>query len=162
MPVLCYFLDQSFRTHRSGGNRVGRSADRSTEGTANAANSEASAFVDPYQQLTELFRLLEREGNLLSLEIDDLYNQPTAAFPNKSPEVTELYRNLLIIKATSQASIKSLKQCLGGLQRDNVSNSSNTTNPTTTEVKASVATSSVGAVATNLNTTSSSLDVGSS
>ncbi|VUZ41952.1 unnamed protein product [Hymenolepis diminuta] len=154
--------DQSFRTHRSGGNRVGRSADRSTEGTANAANSEASAFVDPYQQLTELFRLLEREGNLLSLEIDDLYNQPTAAFPNKSPEVTELYRNLLIIKATSQASIKSLKQCLGGLQRDNVSNSSNTTNPTTTEVKASVATSSVGAVATNLNTTSSSLDVGSS
>ncbi|KAM3187043.1 hypothetical protein ACTXT7_003073 [Hymenolepis weldensis] len=92
----------------------------------------------------------------------DLYNQPTAAFPNKSPEVTELYRNLLIIKATSQASIKSLKQCLGGLQRDNVSNSSNSTNPTITEVKASVATPSVGAVATNLNTTSSSLDVGSS
>lgn len=42
----------------------------STEGTANAANCEASAFVDPYQQLTELFRLLEREGNLLGLEID--------------------------------------------------------------------------------------------
>ncbi|KAM3187042.1 hypothetical protein ACTXT7_003072 [Hymenolepis weldensis] len=62
--------DQSFRTHRSGGNRVGRSADRSTEGTTNAANAEASTFVDPYQQLTELFRLLEREGNLLGLEID--------------------------------------------------------------------------------------------
>ncbi|VDM31184.1 unnamed protein product [Hydatigera taeniaeformis] len=81
--------------------------------------NDAPALVDPYHQLNELFRLLEREGNLLGRDIDDLYNQPTVAFANRSPEVTELYRNLLIIKATSQASIKSLKQCLGGLQRDN-------------------------------------------
>ncbi|KAM7540311.1 hypothetical protein Aperf_G00000039675 [Anoplocephala perfoliata] len=116
--------DQSFKMHRSGGNRAARSADRSTE-TVNLSNPEAPALVDPYQQLNELFRLLEREGNLLGREIDDLYNQPTEAFPNKSPEVTDLYRNLLIIKATSQASIKSLKQCLGGLQRE--SSNSNTT-----------------------------------
>nr|CDS28657.1 expressed protein [Hymenolepis microstoma] len=154
--------DQSFRTHRSGGNRAGRSTDRSAEATTNAANAESSAFVDPYQQLNELFRLLEWEGNLLGREIDDLYNQPTAAFPNKSPEMTELYRNLLIIKATSQASIKSLKQCLGGLQRDNTNNSSSNAIPVTTEVKAGALTPSACAVASNHNTTSPSLEMGHS
>uniref|UniRef100_A0A158R827 PH domain-containing protein n=1 Tax=Taenia asiatica TaxID=60517 RepID=A0A158R827_TAEAS len=119
--------DQSFRTHRSTGSRSGRSADRKLaldapspySSEVNLSANDAPALVDPYHQLNELFRLLEREGNLLGRDIDDLYNQPTVAFANRSPEVTELYRNLLIIKATSQASIKSLKQCLGGLQRDN-------------------------------------------
>ncbi|EUB64621.1 Oxysterol-binding protein-related protein [Echinococcus granulosus] len=119
--------DQSSRSHRSSSSRTGRSADRKFaldtpspySAEVNLAASDAPALVDPYQQLNELFRLLEREGNLLARDIDDVYNQPTAAFANRNPEVTELYRNLLIIKATSQASIKSLKQCLGGLQHDN-------------------------------------------
>ncbi len=36
----------------------------------NNLNQGEPSFVDPYQQLNELFRLLEREGNLLCREID--------------------------------------------------------------------------------------------
>uniref|UniRef100_A0A5K3FA39 PH domain-containing protein n=2 Tax=Mesocestoides corti TaxID=53468 RepID=A0A5K3FA39_MESCO len=115
---------QRTSTSTYGLSRAGRSAEKkfleppSPHPSEVTSSSSVPAIVDPYLQLNELFRLLEREGNLLSKEIDDLYTRPTVAFSSRNPEVTELYRNLLLIKATSQASIKSLKQCLGGLQRD--------------------------------------------
>ncbi|BHF59893.1 Oxysterol-binding protein-related protein 11 [Sparganum proliferum] len=87
-------------------------------------------FLDPCIQLHELFRMLEQEGTNLSNDIDNLYASPALTFAHRNPEVTEVYRNLLILKATSQAAIKSLRKCLTSIQSSglNVAATDNSSN----------------------------------
>ncbi|KAL7062313.1 hypothetical protein AAHC03_0926 [Spirometra sp. Aus1] len=92
--------------------------------------STSPVFLDPCVQLHELFRMLEQEGTNLSNDIDNLYASPALTFAHRNPEVTEVYRNLLILKATSQAAIKSLRKCLTSIQSSglNVAATDNSSN----------------------------------
>uniref|UniRef100_A0A3Q0KQV2 Putative oxysterol-binding protein n=1 Tax=Schistosoma mansoni TaxID=6183 RepID=A0A3Q0KQV2_SCHMA len=91
-------------------NEVNHTSDQSPNG--NFPIADASTFPvfcpgrpsDPRVQLGELFRQLEFENHALSTVIDRTYI--------RSPEITDVFKNLLLSKATSQATLDCLKRCM--------------------------------------------------
>ncbi|KAK4470208.1 hypothetical protein MN116_005784 [Schistosoma mekongi] len=67
---------------------------------------------DPRIQLAELFRQLELENQALSSVVD------TTSI--RSPEITEVFKNLLLSKATSQATLACLKRCMELIKRQDI------------------------------------------
>ncbi|CAH8573270.1 unnamed protein product [Heterobilharzia americana] len=67
---------------------------------------------DPRTQLSELFRQLEYENQALSAVVD--------ATSIRSPEITEIFKNLLLSKATSQATLACLKRCMDLIKRQDM------------------------------------------
>ncbi|CAH8607441.1 unnamed protein product [Schistosoma rodhaini] len=91
-------------------NEVNHTNDQSPNG--NFPIADASTFPvfcpgrpsDPRVQLGELFRQLEFENHALSTVIDRT--------SIRSPEITDVFKNLLLSKATSQATLDCLKRCM--------------------------------------------------
>ncbi|CAH8855087.1 unnamed protein product [Trichobilharzia szidati] len=69
---------------------------------------------DPRTQLGELFRQLEHENQALATVVD--------ATSIRSPEITEVFKNLLLSKATSQATLTCLKRCMELIKRQDIAN----------------------------------------
>ncbi|TPP67781.1 Oxysterol-binding protein 11 [Fasciola gigantica] len=65
--------------------------------------------ADPRAQLRELFRQLEAETQTLSNAVDSV--------SVRSPELTSVYKTLLLSKATSQATLSCLRRCLSVIKR---------------------------------------------
>ncbi|GAA56951.1 Oxysterol-binding protein- protein 10 [Clonorchis sinensis] len=88
-----------------------------------ASPSDSDAFPifcpggssDPRAQLRELFRQLEVETHALDKAVDSA--------TVRSPELTAVYKTLLLSKATSQATLSCLKRCLELIKRREVCNS---------------------------------------
>ncbi|CAL8068706.1 unnamed protein product [Calicophoron daubneyi] len=69
---------------------------------------------DPRAQLRELFRQLEMETQCLANAVDSA--------SVRSPELTTMYKTLLLSKATSQATLSCLKRCLDFIKRREIGN----------------------------------------
>ncbi|CAH8563735.1 unnamed protein product [Schistosoma guineensis] len=103
-------VPNSSKSSCSQSNEVNHTSDQSTNG--NFPIADASTFPvfcpgrpsDPRVQLGELFRQLELENHALSTVVDRT--------SIRSPEITDVFKNLLLSKATSQATLDCLKRCM--------------------------------------------------
>lgn len=140
---------KSGKSSESSSRRPEKRSESSSPFPAIEPNSACTSpvFLDPLVQLHELFRMLEQEGMNLSNDIDNLYTSPALTFAHRNPEVTEVYRNLLILKATSQAAIKSLKKCLPSIQSNslNIGTTDNSSNSLLATLSSHASTGSVRA-----------------
>ncbi|CAH8513040.1 unnamed protein product [Schistosoma turkestanicum] len=77
---------------------------------------------DPRVQLGELFRQLELENHALSSVVD------TTSI--RSPEITDVFKSLLLSKATSQATLACLKRCMELIKHQDISTTVENNNKT--------------------------------